>query len=96
VFGPRHTEKTSTGLEWSLQVAFCGFAQDVDSDRLGLDEVLECHETLDEKGLGVFHVSMEEDHHKHSHVDASDQLGSFCQVIVSNGSSDKSTRLWSL
>lgn len=44
----RRTTEEAAGLEWSLKVAFCWLAQDVDRNGLGVIQVLEAHECLHE------------------------------------------------
>lgn len=86
------TEQTSRSLERSLQVALGGSTKDMDGDRFRLDEVLEGHETLDEKWLSVLHVAVQERHHEYAHVDSANQLRGLRQVIIPNGSRYKSSR----
>jgi hypothetical protein len=54
--GTECTTKHAGDLEWPLEVTLCRFAEEVDGDRLGVVEVLQAHEGLDEKGLCVLEV----------------------------------------
>lgn len=87
----RLTEHASTRFEWSLQVTLCRSVEDVDSNGLSLDQVLETHKTLNEEGLRVLHVSVEERHHEHAHVYTANKLGGLCQVIIPNCRRHKSS-----
>lgn len=90
------TEHTGSSLEWSLQVTLCWPVEDVDRNWLGLDQVFESHESLDEERLGVFHVAVEERHHEDTHVNTTNEFGGLCQVIVANSCGNQSSAVRAL
>lgn len=51
--GLGRTTEHAADLEWPLEVALGGLAEQVDRDRLRVVERLETHECLDEQRLGV-------------------------------------------
>jgi hypothetical protein len=42
--------------DWLLEITLCGASENVDCDRLGIIEVLDVHEALDEEQLGELEV----------------------------------------
>jgi hypothetical protein len=50
--------ETTACLEWSREGSFCLLAEEVEFGRVGLEDTLESHETLDEEWLGVVHVAV--------------------------------------
>ena len=54
----RTTEEASRRLEWPLEVALCGLAEDVELDHLGLVEALETEDALHEERLGELEVEV--------------------------------------
>lgn len=64
----RLTSEHGGGLEGALEVAGGGLAEDVERDGLGVVEVLDAHERLDEEGLGEVEVDVHDAHHREAHV----------------------------
>lgn len=57
-FTSQRFHQSTTGLEWSCEIAFGLFTPNVEFGRVRLEYRLERHERLDEQGLGVLHVSV--------------------------------------
>lgn len=50
--------QSTTLLEWTAEITFCLFTKDVQFSGIGFEDAFEGHDTLNEKGLGVFEVAM--------------------------------------
>lgn len=69
--GERTTEHRS-GLERSFKVTVGWFSEYMNSDNLGIVQVLQAHKGLDKEGLSVLHVNVEEGHHGDTKVGATE------------------------
>ena len=65
---PGRTSKHARCLERTLQVTLCLLSENVDLDRLGVIEIFDTHESLNEQGLGKVEVDVHDGHHGDTHV----------------------------
>lgn len=66
----KRTTKHRGDLEWSFEVALGCFPEYMNSNNFCIIQVLQAHKSLDEEGLSVLHVYMEEGHHGDAKVRA--------------------------
>jgi len=71
----KRTAEHASNLERPLKVSSSGFSKDVDGDRLGVVQVLDAHESLDEERLGELEVDVHDGHHGDSHVRGAELVG---------------------